>query len=142
MWSSCWRFSATSGSLDFNAASCLCNLNNDGTLAAGFFSSNFAMTSFTPLPISAPPGMRPSAPCAPLSSSPDAFVSDGSGFGWMSHCVYAEDSGPDFASTEREGFAQKMVVQFRANDPVFYDPTQQVVTFGVGGGAGAFRDAP
>jgi hypothetical protein len=46
--------------------------------------------------------------------------------------------GPTFSSAEREGFAQKMVVQFRANDPTFYDPTQNATTFGVGGGAGAF----
>jgi hypothetical protein len=51
-------------------------------------------------------------------------------------CVVA--GGPDFASTEREGFAQKMVVQLRANDPTFYDPTQNVVTFGVGAGASSF----
>lgn len=46
--------------------------------------------------------------------------------------------GPDFASTEREGFTQRAVVQFRAADPTFYDPTQHAETFGVGAGAGAF----
>ncbi len=51
-------------------------------------------------------------------------------------CVVID--GPNFASTEREGFAQKLVVQFRAPDPVFYDPTQIATTFGVGGGTGAF----
>jgi hypothetical protein len=51
-------------------------------------------------------------------------------------CVVID--GPNFASTEREGFAQKLVVQFRAADPTFYDPTQIATTFGVGAGAGAF----
>lgn len=46
--------------------------------------------------------------------------------------------GPEFASSEREGFAQRLVVQFRAADPTYYDPTQNAETFGVGSGSGPF----
>jgi len=45
MRSSCWRFSVTSGSEDFNAASWPCNFSNAGRLAAGLLPSNAAMIS-------------------------------------------------------------------------------------------------
>jgi hypothetical protein len=43
-----------------------------------------------------------------------------------------------FGSKERGGFTQRFVVPLRAADPTFYDPSQQAVTYGVGGGSGGF----
>jgi|FLYN01.1.fsa_nt_gi hypothetical protein len=43
-----------------------------------------------------------------------------------------------FSSEDRLGYSQKAVVQLRAADPTFYDPTLQTITYGVGGGTGVF----
>ena len=43
-----------------------------------------------------------------------------------------------FASDARMGYNQTAVVQLRAADPTFYDPTLQAVIYGVGGGSGGF----
>lgn len=43
-----------------------------------------------------------------------------------------------FPSDSRLGFNQTAVVQLRAADPTFYDPTLQAVIYGVGGGSGGF----
>jgi hypothetical protein len=43
-----------------------------------------------------------------------------------------------FASSNQDGFNQRCVVPLRAADPTYYDPSLQSVTFGVGGGGGAF----
>lgn len=43
-----------------------------------------------------------------------------------------------FSSDARMGFNQTAVVQLRAADPTFYDPTLQAVIYGVGGGTGGF----
>lgn len=43
-----------------------------------------------------------------------------------------------FGSKDRSGFGQRFVVPLRAADPTFYDPTQQAVVYGVGGGSGGF----
>jgi Phage tail protein len=43
-----------------------------------------------------------------------------------------------FPSDARLGFNQTAVVQLRASDPTYYDPTVQSVPFGVGGGSGGF----
>ena len=43
-----------------------------------------------------------------------------------------------FSSDSRLGYNQTAVVQLRAPDPTFYDPTQQAVIYGVGAGSGAF----
>jgi hypothetical protein len=47
-------------------------------------------------------------------------------------------AGPDFGTQDREGFAQKFVVQFRAPSPLFYDPTGISVTYGVDSGTVGF----
>jgi len=41
-------------------------------------------------------------------------------------------------SSEREGFFQTVAVTLRAPDPTFYTPTRHLVSFGLGGGGGAF----
>jgi len=43
-----------------------------------------------------------------------------------------------FGSAQQDGFTQRCVVPLRAADPTYYDPTAQAVTFGVGGGGGAW----
>ena len=42
-----------------------------------------------------------------------------------------------FPSRDRKGFYQRVAVTLRAADPLFYDPTQQSTSYGLGGGGGS-----
>jgi hypothetical protein len=44
-------------------------------------------------------------------------------------CHYT--GGADFDTSDRKGHAQPFVATFRAADPLFYDPTMQVLAFGI-----------
>lgn len=51
-------------------------------------------------------------------------------------CHYS--GGAKFASSDRKGFTQKLVAEFRAADPVFYHPNAISVVYNVGSGSGGF----
>lgn len=51
-------------------------------------------------------------------------------------CHYS--GGLDFNSKEREGFGTRVVVELRAPDPTWYDPTATTSTYSLGGGGTGF----
>lgn len=50
----------------------------------------------------------------------------------------SRNGGLNFPSRRRSAFADRAVVEFRAPDPTFYDPTEASEVYGIGGGSDAF----